>query len=395
MTAARPARRPAAWLFCRVIDNYGDIGVAWRLARRLAEAGFQVALWHGHPPSLAALLGGQALPPHIRIHGWQGDDAGGLAEETATASPALVVEAFACDLPDAVLAHIHRSGALWLNWEYLSAEDWAEAMHGKPSLQADGTDKYFWLMGFSAESGGLLRENAYAEQRQAFLQDAAAQAAVRAALGLPETPSAACRWLFFGYDSPVWASWLAAWQAWGRAAEWWLAGHQIADSLRRSGAVPENALQRAGDVWQAGSVRLVRVDFVPQSTFDQVLWLADGLTVRGEDSFVRAQLAGKPLLWHIYPQAEMAHADKLHAFWQKMYARSAGAAWQTPHQQLSDELNGITRLSDGQRAAAWVALLNHLPEWQQSTAAWQHHLLAQTDAVSRVLQRWPLVPQAT
>lgn len=395
MIAAHPVRRPAAWLFCRVIDNYGDIGVAWRLARRLAEVGFQVALWHDHPPSLAALLGGQPLPPDIRVHAWQGDDAAGLAEEAAAAVPALVVETFGCDLPEAVLAHIRRGGALWLNWEYLSAEDWAEAMHGKPSLQADGTDKYFWLMGFSTESGGLLRENAYAERRQAFLQDAAAQTAVRTALGLPETPPAACRWLFFGYDSPVWAEWLAAWQAWGQAAEWWLAGHQIADSLRRSGAVPEHALRQADDVWQAGTVRLVRVDFVPQSEFDKVLWLADGVTVRGEDSFVRAQLAGKPLLWHIYPQAEMAHADKLHAFWQKMYARSAGAAWQTPHQQLSDELNGIHGLSEEQRIAAWSALLNRLPEWRQGTAAWQQHLLAQADAVSRLLQRWPLVRQAT
>ncbi|MDO4693728.1 MAG: elongation factor P maturation arginine rhamnosyltransferase EarP [Eikenella sp.] len=395
MTASHPGRRPAAWLFCRVIDNYGDIGVAWRLACRLAEAGFQVALWHDHPPSLAALLGRQALPPDIRVRAWRGGDAAGLAEEAAAAAPALVVEAFGCDLPEAVLTHIRRSRALWLNWEYLSAEDWAETMHGKPSLQADGTDKFFWLMGFSTESGGLLRENDYAKRRRVFLQDAAAQSALRAALGLPETHSAACRWLFFGYDSPVWAPWLAAWQAWGQAAEWWLAGHQIADSLRRSGAVPEHALRQAGNVWQAGTVRLVRVDFVPQREFDKVLWLADGVTVRGEDSFVRAQLAGKPLLWHIYPQAEMAHADKLHAFWQKMYAHSDGAAWQMPHRLLSNELNGLAALSDRQRAEAWSSLLNNLPAWRQSAEAWQRHLLAQPDAVSRLLQRWPLLPQTT
>ncbi|MBY0444112.1 MAG: elongation factor P maturation arginine rhamnosyltransferase EarP, partial [Burkholderiales bacterium] len=32
-------------IFCRVIDNYGDIGVCWRLARQLSfEHGFAVRL---------------------------------------------------------------------------------------------------------------------------------------------------------------------------------------------------------------------------------------------------------------------------------------------------------------------------------------------------------------
>ena len=59
--------------------------------------------------------------------------------------------------------NIRDQNALWLNWEYLSAEDWAVAMHGKPSPQTDGTAKYFWLMGFDERSGGLLREKNYAE----------------------------------------------------------------------------------------------------------------------------------------------------------------------------------------------------------------------------------------
>ena len=33
-------------LFCRVVDNYGDLGVCWRLARQLAgEHGVAVRLW--------------------------------------------------------------------------------------------------------------------------------------------------------------------------------------------------------------------------------------------------------------------------------------------------------------------------------------------------------------
>ena len=32
-------------VFCRVIDNHGDLGVCVRLARQLAQRGIQVRLW--------------------------------------------------------------------------------------------------------------------------------------------------------------------------------------------------------------------------------------------------------------------------------------------------------------------------------------------------------------
>ena len=88
-------------------------------------------------------------------------------------------------------------------------------MHGKPSLQADGTEKYFWLMGFSETSGGLLREAGYLKKQQAFLANPAAQAALRRRLGLPETPRRAGQCFCFGYAGAQWADWLAAWQAAG------------------------------------------------------------------------------------------------------------------------------------------------------------------------------------
>ena len=384
------SKRPSAWLFCRVIDNYGDIGVAWRLAGQLAARGFQVALWHDHPPSLAALLGNGVADGNIRVHLWQDEAEDAVAQEYRHAAPALVVETFACDLPAAVLAVIREVRPLWLNWEYLSAEDWAEAMHGKPSLQADGTAKYFWLMGFSPRSGALLREADYVQRRQVFLSQAAAQATLRQQLGLPESPVAATRrWLCFGYAGDIWALWLAAWQAWGQPLECWLAGSQIIDSLRAAGAIPAQALRQDGDVWQAGNVRLVRIAFVPQRDFDGILHLADGVVVRGEDSFVRAQLAGKPMLWHIYPQEEMAHAVKLHAFWQQYYRQTGTAPWADAHRRLSDEINGVAALDAPARAAAWATLLDNWPAWQQATTDWQQYLLAQSDTISRLLAAWP------
>ena len=378
--------QPTAWLFCRVIDNYGDIGVSLRLARRLNEAGFQVALWHDHPAALAKLLGDAPPPAAIRAHHWQGDAAESIAAELAVAAPALVIETFGCDLPPAALAAVRAHRPLWLNWEYLSAEPWAEAMHGKPSLQADGAEKYFWLMGFSETSGGLLREAGYLTKQQAFLANPAAQAALRRRLGLPETPRRAVQCFCFGYTGAQWADWLAAWQAAGEALDVWLADRQIIHSLRQAGAIPEYALREPGSVWQAGAVRLIRIGFVPQAEFDAVLWLADMAIVRGEDSFVRAQLAGKPLLWHIYPQAEQAHLPKLHAFWHKA---AALAPLPAAHQALSDDLNHAAALTPAARIENWRQLLQQLPQWRQAAGQWQGELLRQPDAVERMLARWP------
>ena len=61
-----------------------------------------------------------------------------------------------------------------------------------------------------------------------------------------------------------------------------------------------------------------------------MLWACDALIIRGEDSFVRAQLAGKPFLWTIYPQEEDTHIVKLNAFLDRMaveYGEDAAPVW--------------------------------------------------------------------
>ena len=40
-------------IFCKVIDNHGDLGVCWRLARQLAGLGEAVRLWVDDASALA------------------------------------------------------------------------------------------------------------------------------------------------------------------------------------------------------------------------------------------------------------------------------------------------------------------------------------------------------
>lgn len=365
------------WLFCNVIDNFGDIGVSWRLAQMLSlELGWQVHLWMDDTAALRTLCPDLPATPcthqHIAIQTWQAKRADGLDNAPP---PHIVIETFACDLPPDVSAVIRRHRSLWLNWEYLSAEDSNEKLHALPSPQTDGLQKYFWFMGFGERSGGLLREQDY-ETRCLFNGHT-----FRETLQLPA--KTAPEWLLFGYHSPVWAEWLAMWQQAGQPITLLLAGGQIIDSLKTAGAIPQNALTESGSVFQTASVQLVKIPFIPQSDFDRLLHLSDGLIIRGEDSFVRAQFAAKPFFWHIYPQEESVHIDKLHAFWHKAYAHYPDNI-QTAHQTLSDELNGARSLTPAQRLEAWQTLQRHADEWRQSVADWKNTLFEQPSAIEKL-----------
>ena len=355
------------WLFCTVIDNFGDIGVSWRLAQELRQRlGWQVHLWLDNLAALQAIApdAPAALPcahQGIQLHAWQEAQHADLDNAPA---PDLVMETFACALPPNVHAIIQTHRPVWLNWEYLSAEDWAIRTHAMPSLQANGCEKYFWQMGFVPESGGLLREADYVEQMNAFKQ--------RQPENTPSLKTAALHIFAFGYASDIWQKWAAA-----------LAEQEREIVLHCAGKPLQTSLSAWGNV--SGSLKIINQNFVPQAQFDRALWAADVLIVRGEDSFVRAQLAGKPFFWHIYPQAEAAHLDKLAAFWHTHHRHAAPtAAVQHAHQALSNELNGAADLTHPQRRQHWHTLLDHLADWQHSARAWQQYLLSQSDAVSRL-----------
>ena len=358
------------WLFCTVIDNFGDIGVSWRLAQELRQRlGWQVHLWLDDLAALRTIApdAPAALPcahQGIPLRAWQAAQSADLGNAPA---PNLVIEAFACDLPPNVLAVIQTHRPVWLNWEYLSAEDWAIRTHAMPSLQANGCEKYFWQMGFVPQSGGLLREADYVAQMDAY--------GLRQPENLAAPANRALNIFAFGYASDIWQKWATAWAEQEREIVLHGAGKPLQTSL---------------STWRngSGSLKIIPQDFVPQAQFDRLLWAADVLIIRGEDSFVRAQLAGKPFFWHIYPQDKAAHLDKLHAFWYTHYQHAAPtAAVQHTHQALSCELNGAADLTPAQRRQHWHTLLTHLDDWQRSARAWQHYLLRQSDAVSR-LRDW-------
>ena len=151
---------PTIDLFCRVVDNYGDIGVCWRLARQLvAEHGCNVRLivddlasFRFIAPEIDPALAEQNFLGVVVI-AWSISDALQPAE--------IVIEAFACDPPGAyvrAMAALHEK-PVWINLEYLTAEAWVDGVHGLPSPHPSlPLTKYFFCPGFTEQSGGLIRE---------------------------------------------------------------------------------------------------------------------------------------------------------------------------------------------------------------------------------------------
>ncbi|WP_037587787.1 elongation factor P maturation arginine rhamnosyltransferase EarP [Stenoxybacter acetivorans] len=383
---------PSAWLFARIIDNYGDIGVTWRLARQLRdELDADVHLWTDNWSATRALI--PALPAQetetqlnrITIHPWHNNETV-AAQCRHLPPPRWLIEMFGCDVPESILTIIKQHQSLWLNWEYLTAESWAENLHTLPSLQSNGIAKYFWFMGFSDKSGGLLRESNYAQQKAVFLNNPAKRQAFHRRYRLPENHQGQL-WLIFAYETPVWVHWFHTWLHIGKPMTLWLAGDTFPRSLRQAGILPNHALTQDGDSWQCGSLTLTRIPFVPQTDFDKLLWLADAAVVRGEDSFVRAQWAEIPFFWHIYPQADNAHWAKLHAFWQKampITIQTVQTAFQAAFAALSDELNGVTTLNNDERLHHWQTLTQYRSTHQNILNQWAQQLAEQPSAMQKL-----------
>ena len=140
--------------------------------------------------------------------------------------------------------------------------------------------------------------------------------------------------------------------------------------------------QNSGLRTQDSGLRTHNVPFVAQEDFDRLLWCADVLWVRGEDSLARALWAGKPFVWHIYPQAEQAHHAKLRA-WLRHYAVTFPAALQSAYVDVHLAWNGVT--SADALPSAWRRLMAQWGEWQAHSRARSAHFAQAPDLASRLV----------
>src|SRR5690242_3763791 len=189
-------------VFCRVVDNFGDVGVSWRLARQLArEHGKSVRLWLDDLTVLAKLR--PEVDPTRESQRVESVEVVRMRDAFTPQDVAdVVVETFGCDPPEGyVLAMSQRAEKpRWINLEYLSAEDWVEGSHALPSPNPRlPLTKHYFFPGFTPRTGGLLREHDLAERREEFQRDAGAQAAFWRSLVGRAPPENALKVSLFSY----------------------------------------------------------------------------------------------------------------------------------------------------------------------------------------------------
>ncbi|MDQ3060864.1 MAG: elongation factor P maturation arginine rhamnosyltransferase EarP [Pseudomonadota bacterium] len=402
-------------IFCKVIDNFGDIGVCWRLAADLARRGHRVRLWVDDASALAWMAPGGCAgvrvlpwtePPELPAAGLDlratGLDLPAIGLDLSAAGleqqpPDVLIEAFGCDIPFQFLAacadqsRANGIKPVWINLEYLSAEPYVERCHALPSLvqrgPAAGWTKWFFYPGFTEATGGLLREPDLLERQAGF-----DRSAWLAAQGIDWQGEHSGEKLvsLFCYEPLALDAFLA------QLAEQGLAGQPVcllvaagrAEQavkviLNDQGSLTAKASARANTNANANAnadvagrhkpLSISYLKLLTQADFDHLLWACELNFVRGEDSVIRAVWAGKPFVWQIYPQEDQAHLAKLSAFLDTLVAPAAArdlhAAW-----------------NQGRTGPAQASLiLPELAAWEGWTRATRARLMAQDDLSSRLL----------
>jgi uncharacterized repeat protein (TIGR03837 family) len=338
-------------IFCRVIDNHGDLGLCWRLAADLAARGEAVRLWVDDPSALAWMA----------PHGAAGVSLVRWVEPPDAFEPGeVVIEAFGCDPPAAFVARMaaRPRPPVWINLEYLSAEPYVERCHGLPSPQQQGPGaglrKWFYYPGFTAASGGLLREaHALDAGRPSWL----------ATQGVPLHEGERRVSLFAYGDAP------------------------LSDLFDRLDDEPTLVLLAAGAAQtpalalfdrgrrRGRHLRAHALPWLDQPGYDQLLRACDLNFARGEDSIVRAMWAGAPFVWHIYAQTDAAHVVKLNALLDRLTAHC--------EPRLAAEVRQLWRAWN--RLSDWPAALPAGAPWRTLCLDWRRHLAAQSDLTSQLL----------
>ena len=375
MTKSRPLPALQWDVFCRVIDNFGDIGVCWRLVAQLAGLGHRVRLWVDDASALEWMA--PAGSPGVEVRPW-GAPPPGPHEQP----PDVMVEAFGCDITPEFIAYSagstsafgqKRPKPVWINLEYLSAEAYVERTHRLPSPilsgPASGWTRWFFYPGFTAGTGGLLREPHLMEQREAF--DRSAWRAEHRALFGAGDEAPGTRWVsLFCYEPPALADLLR--QCAQRPTQLLVTPGRPAAVVRAALAETVNSAAAPLQHQQRGQLSLSYLPHRPQPAFDEMLWACDFNAVRGEDSLVRALWAGQAFVWHIYPQHDNAHHDKLWAFLDWLQAPAS-------LRQLHATWNGLDAAP-----LQWPDD-DTLAEWTACTRAARARLLTQDNLVAQLL----------
>lgn len=368
-------------IFCRIIDNFGDIGICWRLAKQLSHGHHkQVRLWIDDLevaqhiiPSLKPWLKTQVIQ-QVTVQQWSDETEAHSYLTTSIAD--VVIEAFACELPSSYVAAMISKKPIWLNLEYLSAEAWVNEFHAKSSPHPrNGLIKHFFFPGFNGATGGLIREQSLTIERDLFQQSIPMQTQFWESIGVKPTLNKLNVSLFCYPHAPI----ESLLNGMSQSENPVLCLTPDTGLLAKIAAYFDKSELKVGTTYHKDKLCLQVIPFLDQQQYDRLLWACDLNFVRGEDSWIRAIWANKPFIWQPYLQTEDSHITKLKAFLD-VYTKHFDA---TSRQILTDV--SLAWASNGTTNAHWQALSNQLPAMQSNFASQSKALANQTDLTTNLV----------
>lgn len=322
-----------------MIDNFGDAGVCLRLCRDFSKKNYEVRLFCNNVNILNKITNSEdASNRFLSLLSW--------SDKNKDYSPSeVVIQAFSVRLPDNLIKKIKTRKSTVINLEYLTAETFAEDCHKLPSY-ADGFESFFFFPGFTKKTGGVVIEDSFIDK-------------------LTKTNRKESQKItLFSYENEKVKNVINSLNK----------EKFILNIFEGKGLNNFNNLLKlnlsAGDEYKLNELTVRVLPMVSQDEYDSYLIDSKLNLVRGEDSIVRAMLTGNPFLWHIYPQEEDAHKDKIEALFDRMSEVCSSKKDVEILRQLTLSYNGFSDYLDS------FDLLGFYENWKKLSKEWSDHLIS-------------------
>ena len=292
-------------VLCKVVDNFGDIGVVWRLCCQLSNlikkqnSSYIINLIVDDLVSFNKICKDVCIEKpfqivnDINVYSWHENDfCYEVFSENDGEKLSVIVEAFQCGRPDwmeKILFEdkLNRTVQI-IMIDYLTAEQYADDFHCLQSLtRSSKVQKVNFMPGFTDKTGGLIIDSAWENLCE-----------------YKNNKTLLC----FTYD-----------RDWNALANACIKSGTIEKVLLAPGKGFET-LKTAfnSDVIKTSDLQIEELNFMNQNEWDNMMKNCSVLFIRGEESMSRACLSGIPFVWHAYPQSDEYQLVKVRALLNRM-----------------------------------------------------------------------------
>ncbi|MDH6457013.1 putative repeat protein (TIGR03837 family) [Fusobacterium sp. PH5-7] len=374
-------------IFCEIIDNFGDIGVVYRLGKEFKKV-------FGENVKVRVILNrlDEFININSNVKNIQNQEIDGIQYVTyeyvkknmCTFSTAnVIIEAFGCTIPEEYMNEAYDNSDLLINLEYLSAEDWIESCHLQESPSGKGKlKKIFFMPGFTEKSGGVIADSLYLDRIKNVIENK--EYYRKKYFSEIENIDKKIIGTVFSYEknfTPLFRDLKSL----DKEIVILAMGEKTQEGFKNF--FEKNFIEKLGNIYKYGKIEVQFCKFLSQEDYEELINLTDFNFVRGEDSFIRAVLTGKPYLWHIYCQEDYAHMDKIEGFLDKYERQMKGKTseeYMSEYKKLFKDYNFRRENSLEEGKEEYLFFFNNLKEIERCNSLFRDFLISNCNLINKI-----------